>query len=100
VKKKAELDGLEVNEFEGDKEADEGDGVEWTEAQLKSRRAMLVKVFRYFDTNDSGFIEPQEFLALGQARRTLGFKTQEWTEEQNENLIKVTQIHSYTSIQD
>ena len=45
-------------------------------------------MFREFDLDGSGVIEAEELLALGKARRSLGQKQGEWTEEKNARLVK------------
>jgi len=44
-------------------------------------------VFRAFDLDGSGQMEPKELLVLGKQRSKLGQKQREWTEEKNAKLI-------------
>jgi tellurite resistance protein len=52
------------------------------------RHAALRGVFRKFDLDRGGYVEAQELMVLGKARRTLGQKSGEWNEEKNTKLIK------------
>lgn len=51
------------------------------------RQDMLRAVHKAMDDDNSGFIEASELMELGQARRKLGHKSGEWTEEQNQRLV-------------
>ena len=51
------------------------------------RQDMLRAVHKAMDDDNSGFIEAAELMELGQARRKLGHKSGEWTEEQNQRLV-------------
>jgi len=52
-----------------------------------SRRLQLKKIFAAFDYDNSGAVEPEELLVLGQRRRALGQKERIWTEERNARLV-------------
>merc|ERR1712072_609412 len=54
----------------------------------RGRQQELRKIFRQFDLDDSGEIESAELMALGTARRSLGQKQGEWTEEKNARLVQ------------
>ena len=58
------------------------------EPQQQSRIYKLLHVFAVFDLDCSGFIETTELLKLGKARRSLGQKSGEWTEEKNARLVQ------------
>jgi large subunit ribosomal protein L7e len=47
------------------------------------RKLQLTALFRAFDYDSSGSIEPQEFLAIGKAVKAASAKGGEWTEEMN-----------------
>lgn len=51
------------------------------------RQGLLRDVHTKMDQDNSGYIEPKELLLLGQARRKLGHKAGEWTEEKNKALV-------------
>merc|ERR1712166_1515586 len=51
--------------------------VKWNE----ERKLDLTSLFRAFDYDSSGSIEPQEFLAIGKAVKAASAKGGEWTEE-------------------
>ena len=53
----------------------------------RRRVSILRDVFRAFDLDDSGEIEPEELLALGQARRDLHQRDGVWTEKDNLRLV-------------
>lgn len=53
-----------------------------------TRHMQLVSVFREFDLDETGYVEPAELLQLGKARRSLGQKSGKWTEEKNARLIE------------
>ena len=52
------------------------------------RQCALERVFGLFDLDGSGTIEAAELMELGQARRRLGQKGGEWTEEKNQRLVE------------
>ena len=52
-----------------------------------TREQALRNVFTAFDLDGSGWIESSELLKLGKARRSLGHKSDEWTEQKNIRLI-------------
>merc|ERR1740117_383774 len=45
-------------------------------------------MFDQFDLDNSDFVESQELLQLGKARRSAGQKVGDWTEEKNSKLVK------------
>ena len=51
------------------------------------RAAALHAVYKEFDLDRGGDVGRDEMLALGQARRKLGHKGGQWTEQQNEKLL-------------
>ena len=51
------------------------------------RAKELGLVFRAFDLDGSGFIEPEELLVLGKRRRELGQKQGYWTAQMNSKLV-------------
>ena len=51
------------------------------------RQELLGVVHKVMDADTSGYIEAAELMLLGQARRKLGHKKGEWTEEQNQTLV-------------
>ena len=53
----------------------------------------LLKVFGVFDLDGSGEIESSELLHLGKARRKLGQKGGEWSEEKNARLVKKMDVN-------
>ena len=53
----------------------------------------LLAVFDEFDLDRSGGIESSELLLLGKARRTLGQKKGDWTEEMNARLVKKMDVN-------
>ena len=56
---------------------------------VKSKRLQQrLNVFSVFDLDGSQQIEMKELLELGKARRSLGQKSSEWTEEKNGRLLK------------
>ena len=59
-------------------------GVSWSEG---TREHALALVFVEFDLDSSGCIQSAELLALGKARRALGQRPGQWTEEKNTRLI-------------
>ena len=57
--------------------------------QAKATRAKeLRRVFEAFDLDGGGDVGADEMMALGQARRKLGQKSGEWTEEQNKQMLR------------
>ena len=52
------------------------------------RTTSLQKVYTEFDLDGGGDVGSDEMLALGQARRALGQKSGEWTEANNEKLLR------------
>jgi len=59
----------------------------------QKRVADLEDVHRAFDIDNSGFIEAKELMLLGQARRKLGQKEGEWTEEMNQRMLDRMDSH-------
>ena len=57
------------------------------------RVLMLEEVFDCFDVDGSGYIEAQELLELGRARRLLGQKERLWTIGKNEKLVRQLDTH-------
>merc|ERR1712216_487741 len=56
--------------------------------EKNDRRASALRgVYREFDLDGGGDVGGEEMLALGKARRKLGQKKGEWTEEMNRNLL-------------
>ena len=58
-----------------------------------SRKYKLFQVFIEFDLDNSGEILTEELLELGKARRKLGQKSGEWTEEKNAKLVKKIDVN-------
>ena len=58
------------------------------EPKKNPRVEKLTDLFYQFDLDNSGFVEPQELLQLGKARRSAGQKVGDWTEEENSRLVK------------
>jgi len=56
-------------------------------SDVLDRRAELTKVFRAFDMDGSGSMEPNELLVLGQRRQELGQKKRMWTAEKNAAMV-------------
>ena len=54
----------------------------------RDRKGALAKVFRNFDLDSSGSIEPDELKILGQMRKYLGQKKRHWDEAKNKKLLK------------
>ena len=54
---------------------------------LTYRPEMLRAVHKAMDLDNTGYIEAAELMLLGQARRKLGHKSGQWTEEQNQRLV-------------
>ena len=48
----------------------------------------LQQVYREFDLDHGGDVGADELLALGKARRVLGQKPGEWTQEQNKRVLQ------------
>ena len=48
-----------------------------------ARKSELLRVFEAFDLDQSGHVHANELKVLGEARRAIGHKTGEWTDEQN-----------------
>jgi len=57
-------------------------------SSLLHRVSGLQKVYREFDLDGGGDVGAEEMLELGQARRKLGQKSGEWTEEKNMKMMK------------
>jgi len=62
--------------------------VDTRKAQKEKRMAALKEVYNAFDLDGEGDVGADEMLALGQARRRLGQKDGEWTQEMNKNLLQ------------
>jgi len=62
-------------------------------ADKRSRRARLMDVFREFDLDQGGSVETEELMHLGKARRRLGQKTGDWTEERNNRLMRTMDVN-------
>ena len=56
-------------------------------AQSETRTRKLKDIFYMFDLNGSGKIDRRELAELTKARRALGQKAGEWTQEQNQKLL-------------
>merc|ERR1711934_910182 len=57
--------------------------------EKNDRRAVaLRKVYREFDLDGGGDVGGEEMLALGKARRKLGQKKGEWTQDMNQRLLE------------
>ena len=59
-----------------------------------ARLKKLQQVFNEFDLDGTGEIESTELLQLGQARRALGQKGGEWTEEKNARLVRKIDVNA------
>ena len=59
----------------------------------RQRLEALGEVFDVFDLDNEGKIEAKELLELGKARRRLGQKSGEWTEEMNNRLVTKMDIN-------
>jgi len=59
-----------------------------TSANDRNRRMKLREVFKVFDFDNTKSLESSELLELGRARRSMGQKKGEWTEEMNARLVK------------
>jgi len=57
-------------------------------AGLAYRQVKLAEVFAQFDLDGGGSIDSTELMQLGEARRELGQKDDEWTEERNAKLVE------------
>ena len=53
-----------------------------------SRKHKLKEIFQAFDLDGNGSVGSQELLKLGKARRTMKQKGGEWTEKQNQAMMK------------
>eukprot|EP00656_Telonema_subtile_P041217 TRINITY_DN4634_c0_g1_i2.p1 TRINITY_DN4634_c0_g1~~TRINITY_DN4634_c0_g1_i2.p1 ORF type:complete len:476 (+),score=126.26 TRINITY_DN4634_c0_g1_i2:391-1818(+) len=61
----------------------------WSRDREAARRvAALRRVFQEFDLDDEDEIDAEELLQLGKARRKLGQKQSDWTEEKNAKLVR------------
>jgi hypothetical protein len=54
----------------------------------KVRRQVLKHVFCAFDVDSNGYVESDELLLLGNARKKLGQKQRDWTEAKNRELLR------------
>ena len=55
---------------------------------VADRLTKLREVFKVFDSDNTNSLESSELLELGKARRSMGHKKGEWTEEMNARLVK------------
>ena len=69
-------------------EAEPADLAEASGLQEQQRMQALKEVFELFDLDGSGAVEATELLKLGAARRSLGHRQGDWTEDQNNELVR------------